>query len=100
MLNWARVNELKDDLGEDDFYEITSLFLDEVEEKLAELSCQTPDAFAAGLHFLKGSAANLGFESFRALCDEMENTPDVAQLGDLLTLYQQSKSVFLEGLQD
>lgn len=99
MLNWSRVKELKDDLGEDDFQEITSLFMEEVEEKLAELSSKTPDAFAADLHFLKGSAANLGFESFRAMCEQMENAPNAARLGDLVALYEQSKSTFLEGLQ-
>ena len=95
MLNWSRVNELKNDLGEEDFQEITSLFLEEVEEKLAELSSAEPHEFAGDLHFLKGSAANLGFESFRAMCEQMENAPNVAPLGELLALYEQSKSKFL-----
>ena len=99
MLNWSRVEELKDDLGEEDFQEITNLFLQEVEEKLAELSCGTPDALAAALHFLKGSAANLGFEGFRAMCEQMERAPDIAQLAELSTLFEQSKFTFLEGLQ-
>jgi len=99
MLNWSRVNELKDDLGEEDFQEITSLFLEEVEEKLAELSCDMPQALADDLHFLKGSAANLGFESFRAMCEQMERASDTAQIGKLTALYKKSKSTFLEGLQ-
>jgi len=99
MLNWSRVDELKDDLGEEDFQEITSLFLEEVEEKLAELSCDMPQALAADLHFLKGSAANLGFESFRAMCEQMERALDTAQIGELTALYKKSKSTFLEGLQ-
>ena len=99
MLNWSRVEELKDDLGEEDFQEITNLFLQEVEEKLAELSCGAPDALAAALHFLKGSAANLGFEGFRAMCEQMEHAPNVARLDELALLYEQSKSTFLKGLQ-
>ncbi|WP_281857293.1 Hpt domain-containing protein [Litoreibacter halocynthiae] len=98
MLNWSRVAELKEDLGEEDFREITTLFLEEVEEKLAELTCDPPDVFADDLHFLKGSAANLGFEGFRAMCEQMENTPDTAQLSDLRGLYALSKTTFLEGL--
>ncbi|TDT73717.1 Hpt domain-containing protein [Litoreibacter halocynthiae] len=98
MLNWSRVAELKEDLGEEDFREITTLFLEEVEEKLAELSSDPPDIFADDLHFLKGSAANLGFEGFRAMCEQMENTPDTAQLSDLRGLYALSKTAFLEGM--
>lgn len=99
MLNWSRVEELKVDLGEEDFQEISSLFLEEVEEKLADLACDTPDTLAADLHFLKGSAANLGFEGFREMCEQLERAPDRLQLGALVSLFKTSKSAFLEGMQ-
>ncbi|EPX77466.1 Hpt domain-containing protein [Litoreibacter arenae] len=96
MLNWSRVAELKDDLGAEDFQEVTALFLEEVEEKLAALGDAPP---ADDLHFLKGSAANLGFEGFRAMCERMEQMPAAPPVAELHALYQQSKTAFLEGLQ-
>ncbi|WP_245780892.1 Hpt domain-containing protein [Litoreibacter janthinus] len=89
---------MKDDLGDDDFQEVTGLFLEEVEEKLKALILNAPQANADDLHFLKGSAANLGFEGFRALCEQMEQTPETASLDELRLLYEQSKSAFLDGL--
>ena len=38
MLDWSRVDALKADLGEEDFDEIVALFLEEVEEKLSDLT--------------------------------------------------------------
>ena len=35
MIDWERVAELKDEVGDDDFAEIADLFLAEVEEQLA-----------------------------------------------------------------
>jgi HPt (histidine-containing phosphotransfer) domain-containing protein len=98
MLDWSRVEELKADLGEEDFQEITELFLEEVEERLAELPDRNGSDMAGDLHFLKGSAANLGFESFRALCEQLERSADPSRVSELLAVYQDSKSTFLAGL--
>ncbi len=98
MLNWQRVQELKDDLGEEDFQEIVSLFLEEVEEKLAALAANTKLELSDDLHFLKGSAANIGFESFRAMCEQMEREPEKFQMSELVSVYQDSKSAFLTRL--
>lgn len=98
MINWSRVTELQEDLGVEDFEEITSLFLEEVEEKLGTLINKESDSIADDLHFIKGSAANLGFEELRALCEHMENDMNTAPVEDLVAVYQQSKIVFFKGI--
>jgi len=69
MIDWDRVEELTDEVGADDLAEVVALFLGEVEEELAALD-DTGDAPAleARLHFLKGSALNLGFAAFSEMC--------------------------------
>jgi HPt (histidine-containing phosphotransfer) domain-containing protein len=97
MLNWQRVQDLKDDLGQEDFDEIVDLFLEEVEEKLEVLQNGRTDGVSAELHFLKGSAANLGFESFRVSCEQMERAPEQFEVDELLSVYKSSKAAFMEG---
>jgi hypothetical protein len=59
MIDWARVNELKNDLGAGDFGEIIDLFLEEVEEVIDRLRrFPDPGSLEQELHFLKGSALN------------------------------------------
>lgn len=73
MIDWARVTELRDEIGAEDFAEVVELFLDEVGDGVSRLG---PDldagALEAELHFLKGSALNLGFSEFSALCEAGE----------------------------
>ena len=37
MIDWARVSELRDEVGAEDFDEVVELFLEEVEEAIAAL---------------------------------------------------------------
>ncbi len=103
MINWQRVNELRDEIGADSLDEVIELFLDEVEGALMNLGgTQTMEA---DLHFLKGSAANLGFEAFRALCAEGEAMAAAGQggrveIGTIIATYAASKKRFTEGLAD
>ena len=61
MICWERVNELREEMGADDFQEVVGLFLEEVEEVLVRLqSNPDPAAYEQDMHFLKGSAMNLG----------------------------------------
>ena len=36
MIDWSRVNELRDEVGAEDFEEVVELFLEEVEEVIEE----------------------------------------------------------------
>ncbi|MEM9740984.1 MAG: Hpt domain-containing protein, partial [Pseudomonadota bacterium] len=73
MLNYERVQNLREEIGEDDFEEVVALFLEEADEAIERLE---PDVGAQQLetdfHALKGSALNLGFDRFAEICATAE----------------------------
>ena len=100
MINWKRVNELRDEIGPEDFAEVVELFLEEVEQVIDKLR-EAPDFEKLGedLHFLKGSALNLGFRNFSILCQtgetaSSEGTADSVDIGAILASYDESKIEF------
>ena len=81
MINWARVVELREEIGAEDFDEVVELFLCEVEERVEHLDSEEPlSEIEEDLHFLKGSALNLGFTSFANLCHEGEIKAQTGQI--------------------
>ena len=96
MINWSKANELRDDIGADDFEEIIEVFLQEVEEELAVLQNKSGDELAASMHFLKGSALNLGFEEFADKCRQGERDATQVEIPALLSCYDTSKKQFLD----
>lgn len=69
LIDWARVDELRDEVGADGFDDIVALFLDEADEVMERLGTgPDPARLEHDLHFLKGSALNLGFARFAELC--------------------------------
>lgn len=69
MIEWERVNELRAEIGDDDFEEVVAMFLEEADEVIARTSPETcARDLEANLHFLKGAALNLGFTEFAMLC--------------------------------
>ncbi len=101
MIDWDRVAELRDEIGEADFSEVVSLFLEEADEVVAGLNVQddAPTRRAA-LHFLKGSALNLGFRDLADLCQQGEKAPDMQAeaLARLVACYNASRKGFIKGL--
>ncbi|WP_371224790.1 Hpt domain-containing protein [Roseovarius sp. 2305UL8-3] len=104
MINWARVSELRDEIGAEDFGEVVEIFLEEVEEEIAALrdGIETR-ALESKLHFLKGSALNLGFADFAAICQAGERAAasghyDAIDLPAVLGCYADSKTDFLGAL--
>jgi len=101
MIDWNRVRELREEIGADAFEEVLDLFLDEVETALAVLRTSTAeDDIEAQLHFLKGSALNLGFATLAELCSEgearyREGRRDSVDLGEIVSNYEASKAAFL-----
>ncbi len=80
MISWNRVEELKSEVGEDVFAEILELFLEETEAVLQTLlKAKDTEEAESLLHFMKGSALNLGFHSLGALCQTLE---DACRTGD------------------
>ena len=104
MINWSRVNELKNDIGPDDINDIVELFLSEVEEVIEKLSGNDGgDSLEQHMHFLKGSALNLGFDGLGQLCSDAEKQAALGQdqavsIPEIISNFQQSKAEFLAGL--
>lgn len=71
MIDWLRMSELRDEIGQDGFDEVVDVFLEEAEEVVARLGAG-PAPAQEDLHFLKGSALNLGFVEVAQLCQDGE----------------------------
>ncbi len=101
MICWERVDELREEVGAEDFQEVVDLFLEEVAEVIERLR-QRPDpkTYEADLHFLKGCALNLGFEAFCTLCTRgekqaREGEANAIDLPAILLIYEQSRREFV-----
>jgi len=99
MINWNKADELREDIRVDDFGEIVEVFLQEVEEELAALIDKPVAELPASMHFLKGSALNLGFEDFAEKCRQGEQAANQIEISALLSCYNASKKQFLEKYQ-
>ena len=105
MIDWSRVNELRDEVGAEDFEEVVELFLEEVEEVIARLrNAPELSQLEQDLHFLKGSALSLGFKAFSDLCQtgeklSAEGHSELVETAGIVLCFDQSKSVFLSELQ-
>ena len=101
MIDWTRVNELKEEVGPEDFEEVVELFLEEVDETMATIeSGISADSAEEQMHFLKGSAMNLGFANLGALCSAGEvaakgGAPDQIDVPAILDCYANSKAEFI-----
>lgn len=103
MINWDRVNELRDEIGPEDFQEVAEMFLEEVDAVILRLK-ETPDPaqYEDDMHFLKGSALNLGFAGFSDLCESgekaaAEGRADTICLARVFKTYDASKVAFESG---
>lgn len=99
MIDWARVTELQSEIGPEGFAEVLELFLDEVESVVMNLGAR-PDRLGEELHFLKGSAWNLGFREFGAMCQDGERkcaagNSAAVDLRAVISCYSASKDVFM-----
>lgn len=83
-VDWDRLNELRDDIGEEDFADVALLFVGELQETLDRLMEGT--AVASDFHFLRGSASNLGFVALVAACSTAEAACNDGQLPDLVAV--------------
>ena len=101
MIDWDRVYELRGEVGEEDFGEVIELFLEEVDEVMTRLSAEGSDNLEEDLHFLKGSALNLGFAEFGTLCQAGEKAAasgqgDTVDLAQVISAYHASRSDFMK----
>ncbi|MEP2892191.1 Hpt domain-containing protein [Tateyamaria sp.] len=105
MIDWQRVINLKNEIGQGDFDEVVPLFLEEVSEITNRLK-KTPilDQLETDLHSLKGCALNLGFSEFSMMCSKGESLAAKGGAGSvdlaaILTSFDISCEEFLNGLE-
>lgn len=97
MIDWDRIAELQEEVGEDSFIEVIGMFFEEVEEVLARLDCKDAEQLKAGLHFLKGAALNIGMSEVSNLCREAESVTaadnaSAADIEGIRIAYESSKA--------
>lgn len=104
MIYWPRVRQLRDEVGPEEFDEVVQIFLDEVGEVIERLRADTNrHEIEQNLHFLKGSALSLGFESFSKLCQDGERRAAAGHGADVdlavvFNAFEESRVVFQAGL--
>jgi histidine phosphotransfer protein HptB len=103
MIDWDRIEELRTEVGADDFCDVVDIFLEEVDEVVARLRQDGASKLEEHLHFLKGSALNLGFDAFAELCQAgetaaREGRADSVQVDPILESFATSRAAFLSGV--
>lgn len=105
MIDWSRVAELREEIGPEDFSEVVEIFLEEVEGEIDALRGDGVQNDLEGtLHFLKGSALNLGFKEFSDLCQMGETAAAAGQMDQIdlpatVASFDRSKTEFLSGVE-
>ena len=102
MIAWDRVNELRSEIGEEDFAEVVAMFLDEADEVIGRITKTVgAKALESDLHFLKGAALNLGFAHFAGLCQDGERRAAAGDtkvdLAQVCASYAASKKALVAG---
>ena len=104
MIDWKRVEELRAEIGAECFAEVTEMFLEEADQAVRQLAGGLPcDEVEGQLHFLKGSALNLGLTELALICHDGERKAAAGQ-GALVDpalvarVYHASRSMLLCGL--
>ena len=71
-IDWDHLASLRDDVGAEDFADIVLLFFAEIGEKLDQMQGAGTAPAVDDFHFLRGSAANLGFTDMVEACRKAE----------------------------
>ncbi len=104
MIDWNRLDELRAEIGADGFVEVADMFLDEAEGAVQALVAGLPDSEVEGqLHFLKGSALNLGLSDLATICQEGERKAAAGNatqidMGQVAAVWRASRAGLLGGL--
>ncbi|MFL9503525.1 Hpt domain-containing protein [Rhodopseudomonas palustris] len=103
MIDWDRLNELRDEIGDDDLAEVVTVFLEEADDVVRRIAAGQSAGLEADLHFLKGSALNLGLSDLAMLCQSGEKLAAAGRgnqvnLPRVASLYEASKRRFLGAL--
>jgi HPt (histidine-containing phosphotransfer) domain-containing protein len=104
MIDWKRVDELREEIGADGFAEVADMFLEEADQAVQTLVAGLPaDQVEGQLHFLKGSALNLGLSDLAAVCQDGERKAASGlgaevDTGQVAQIYRRSRQMLLGGI--
>ncbi|MES2144265.1 MAG: Hpt domain-containing protein [Pseudomonadota bacterium] len=104
MIDWTRISVLRAEIGEEDLHEVIGLFLEETDAVICRLDAGVAAVeLESLLHFLKGSALNLGLSDLAQVCQDGERRAargdgDNVDLEQVIDLYCASRTRFMEGL--
>lgn len=100
MIDWARVADLRAEIGPESFDEVVALFLEEAEAVVTRVATGNAGQVAHDLHLLKGLALNLGFRDLARSCQDQERkaNPSDKGLSDVVASYRASVAQFAHGL--
>lgn len=104
MIDWKRVEELRQEIGADGFAEVADMFLDEADQAVRTLiSGLAAEEVEGQLHFLKGSALNLGLADLAAICQDGERKAAAGygarvDVGRVAAVYHSSRALLLRRL--
>lgn len=74
-MDWKRIDQLREEVGEESLAEVLLMFLEETDEVVRKLDGSiNAQTIESDMHFLKGAAMNIGFDSVAALCQTAETT--------------------------
>lgn len=100
MIDWNRIDELRAEIGAEDFCEVAGIFLQEIGDVIATMQQDAPVAsLAEQMHFVKGGALNLGFTAVAALASDGEalaNAGRTVDVGAMANSFEASKAAFLD----
>ena len=104
MIDQARLQELVNDFGAEDFDDLIESFLEEAAEAVATfeamISEDVSDERSAQFHFLRGCALNIGAVDLAELCHAFEGRDagfSGADYRSLLSQFQAVQAYFADG---
>ena len=104
MIDWTRIKNLRSEIGEDDFFEVVAMFFEETDVVMAQLIGPSElSVVESRLHFLKGSALNLGLADLAEICEVGEKLAASGDAGSVdlqkvAAIYNASKITLLSML--
>ncbi len=102
MIDWGRVAELREEVGDEAFGEVTEIFLEETEDVLRAFEAGRSENWEEDFHFLKSSALNMGFADVAELCQAAElharhGEAGAAEAAAVVASFRASRALFEQG---
>lgn len=97
-MDWNRLDELRREVGSDALGEVLALFLEETDDMAGRLAGEVDrSTLADDLHFMKGAALNLGFDTLADACRAGETAlattgPESVDVGAILAIYATARA--------